>query len=235
MTTVLLLRHGRTAANAGGLLAGWTDGIGLDDTGRAQAEALGRRLSGVPLAAVVSSPLQRCVETTQALLAGRDTPVVIDEAVGECHYGAWTGRPLKDLAKEDLWRTVQDRPSAAQFPPSDAFRHESIAQMQLRAVEAMRRHDARIAAEAGPRAVWALVSHGDVIKSILADSLGEHLDQFQRITVGPASLSAVRLGPGRPFVLRMNDTGSDPSDLVPAPQEETSADAAVGGGATAHG
>lgn len=235
MTTVLLLRHGRTAANAGGLLAGWTEGIGLDDTGRAQAEALGKRLAEVPLAGVVTSPLQRCVETTDSVVAGRDTPVVVDEGVGECHYGAWTGRPLKDLAKEDLWRTVQDRPSAATFPASDAFRHESIAQMQLRAVETMRRHDERFAAEVGPHAVWALVSHGDVIKSILADCLGEHLDQFQRITVGPASLSAVRLGPGRPFVLRINDTGSDPSDLVPAPQEEPSSDAAVGGGATAQG
>lgn len=231
MTTVLLLRHGRTAANASGTLAGWTDGVELDETGRSQAQALAQRLRDVPLAGVVTSPLLRCRQTTDLLLEGRDVEVTVEDGVGECHYGGWTGRALKELASEPLWRTVQDRPSAATFPPSDHYRHESIAQMQLRAMATLRRYDAQFEERVGAHAVWAIVSHGDVIKSILADCLGEHLDQFQRITVGPASLSAVRLGPGHPFVLRMNDTGSDPADLVPKPDSATRTDAAVGGGA----
>lgn len=235
MTTILLLRHGRTAANASGTLAGWTEGVGLDDTGRKQADALGRRLLDVPLAAVVTSPLQRCRETTDAIIAGRTVPVEVDDGVGECRYGAWTGRPLNELAKEDLWKTVQQHPSGATFPPSEQFAHESIGQMQLRAVETLRRHDARLTAQVGKHAVWAVVSHGDVIKSILAHFLGQHLDQFQRITVGPASLSAVRIVGDRPFVLRMNDTGGDPTDLVPAPSEAEQTDASVGGGASAQG
>lgn len=235
MTTVLLLRHGRTAANAAGLLAGWTEGVGLDGTGQEQVTALGRRLRDVPLAGVVTSPLQRCRETTDAIVSGREVEVTVDEGVGECHYGGWTNRPLKELAKEDLWRTVQDHPSAATFPASEQYRHESIAQMQLRAVETMRHYDAHFEQQVGAHAVWALVSHGDVIKSILAECLGEHIDQFQRITVGPASLSAVRLTATRPFVLRINDTGSDPADLVPKPDQAKDAEATVGGGSTAQG
>jgi probable phosphomutase (TIGR03848 family) len=229
VTTVLLLRHGRSVSNAAGTLAGWTEGIGLDDTGREQVVALGNRLTPVPLVSVVTSPLQRCRETTEAVVGHREIEVVVDEEVGECKYGAWTGRSLKDLAQEDLWKVVQHHPSAATFPAGE-FPHESIAQMQRRAMTALQRHDERISATHGPQAVWAIVSHGDVIKSILADCLGQHLDLFQRISVGPASLSAVRLTPERSFVLRTNDTGSDPVDLVPPPETDHTGDAVVGGG-----
>ncbi len=219
--TVLLVRHGRTTANAGGVLAGWTPGVGLDETGLAQAQALGQRLEPLPLAAVVTSPLQRCRETTDAVLAlpgpprsPRPAPRV-DERLGEARYGTWTGRALKDLAKEPLWRTVQAHPSAVTFPGPDG---ESMLGMQLRAVEAVRAHDALVAAEQGEDAVWMAVSHGDVLKAVLADALGMHLDAFQRIVVDPCSVSVVRYTPLRPFVLRMNDTGGDLGGLVPPPR-----------------
>jgi probable phosphomutase (TIGR03848 family) len=216
--TVLLVRHGRTSANTSGTLAGWTPGIGLDDTGRAQARALAERLSTVPLAALVTSPLQRCQETAAALIAvpgpkatGRPAPVV-DDRLGEARYGDWTGRPLKELAKEPLWRVVQAHPSAVTFPGEQG---ESMLGMQLRAVEAIREHDAAVAREHGDDAVWAAVSHGDIIKSLLADALGMHLDAFQRIVVDPCSVSVVRYTPLRPFALRVNDIGGDLSALVP--------------------
>jgi broad specificity phosphatase PhoE len=118
MATVVLVRHGRTAANATGVLAGWTPGVVLDETGRAQAEAAAARLAPVPLAAVVASPLERTVETAQILVAGREPAVEIalDERVAEPRYGDWTGRPLKELAKDPLWKVVQAHPSAAVFP-----------------------------------------------------------------------------------------------------------------------
>jgi probable phosphomutase (TIGR03848 family) len=231
--TCLLIRHGRTSSNANGTLAGWTEGVGLDDVGRAQAADLAQRLRDLPIRTVLSSPLQRCVETAQ-IVAGllSDLTVGTDERVGECRYGAWTGGSLKELAKEPLWRTVQDQPSGARFPDGDVFRGESIAEMQARALQAVRETDAAVKAEHGPQALWALVSHGDVIKAILADAAGAHLDHFQRIVVGPASLSVVSYTERRPFVVRLNDSGTDLSSLVPAPPQDDGqdGDAPVGGG-----
>jgi len=237
--TVLLVRHGRTTANATGVLAGWTPGVALDEVGETQAKALGVRIGVLPLVAVVTSPLQRCQETTGRLVsvpgpggAARPEPV-IDERLGECRYGDWTGRPLKDLAKEPLWRVVQAHPSAAVFPGPEG---ESMADMQHRAVGAVREHDARVAAGHGDDALWVAVSHGDVIKAVLADALGMHLDAFQRIVVDPCSVSVVRYTALRPFAVRVNDIGSDLSDLVPPPRKgrrkpagRASSDAVVGG------
>ncbi|MEP7035537.1 MAG: MSMEG_4193 family putative phosphomutase [Actinomycetota bacterium] len=242
MPTALLIRHGRTESNASGVLAGWTEGVGLDEVGRGQVADLAARVRGLPVRVVVSSPLQRCVETAQIVGAGLpQVTVQTDERVGECRYGAWTGGLLKDLALEPLWRTVQDQPSAARFPDGEQFAGESIAEMQARALQAVRDIDARVAAEFGPRSLWVLVSHGDVIKSILADAAGAHLDHFQRFVVGPASLSVVTYTDRRPFIVRLNDGGAALSALVPEPLESPppegtqdgearSGDAPVGGG-----
>lgn len=235
MPTVLLVRHGRTTANTDGVLAGWTPGVGLDDAGRDQVAALARRLSGLPLAAVVTSPLERCLQTAQAVLdaraANRRPELRTDERLGECRYGDWTGRSLKELAKEPLWRVVQAHPSAVTFPGPGG---ESMPAMQQRAVAAVRAHDAAVQADHGEHAVWAAVSHGDVIKAILADALGAHLDAFQRIVVDPAGVSVVRYTPLRPFVVRMNDTGGDLAALVPPRRRarrgrRPSSDAVIGG------
>ena len=231
MTTLILVRHGRSTANTSGVLAGWTPGIHLDDSGRAQAEALGVRLATVPLTAVVSSPLERCRETVDLVLGDRaDIPRHEDERVGECRYGDWTGRELKTLVKDPMWRVVQSHPSGARFPGDEG---ESMAAMSARAVAAVRDWNDRL----GEDATYVVCSHGDVIKAILADALGLHLDTFQRISVDPCSVSIVRYTDLRPFVLRVNDVGGDLSGLVPPPpksrgrRRRPSSDAAVGGGA----
>jgi probable phosphomutase (TIGR03848 family) len=229
VATVLLIRHGRTTANSSGVLAGWTPGVALDDTGREQAERLAARVNSLPLVRVVASPLQRCQETAAALTADRDLGIDSDDDLGECHYGAWTGRSLSELADDPLWRVVQDHPSGATFPPDDTYAHESLADTQARAVAAVRRIDHEVEAQHGERAVWAAVSHGDVIKAILADALGLHLDGFQRIMVNPASVSVVRYTPRRPFVLRSNDCGEALGDVVPPQHEQAPGDAAPGG------
>jgi probable phosphomutase (TIGR03848 family) len=221
--TVLLVRHGRTSANASGMLAGWTPGVGLDETGRAQAVALATRLEPLPISLAVSSPLQRCQETATALLAvparigsrRRARPELLsDDRLGECKYGDWTGRPLKELAQEPLWRVVQAHPSAVTFPGEEG---ESMVSMQARAVNAIREYDAKVAAEHGDNAIWLALSHGDVIKSILADALGMHLDSFQRLIVDPCSVSVIRFTPLRPFAVRINDSGTDLAGLAPVP------------------
>lgn len=225
MATVLLVRHGRTTANATGLLAGRAAGVGLDDLGRDQAVRAADRIAAVPVVGVVSSPLERCAQTARAVVERQREapPSSVDADLTECDYGRWQGRKLSDLAAEDLWQTVQAQPSAVVFPDG-----ESMAGMQARAVAAVRRQDAAVEAEHGPGAVWVAVSHGDVIKSILADALGMHLDLFQRIEVGPASVSIVSYGASRP---RVWATNTDSGDLSWLAQGTRSDDAPVGGGA----
>ena len=225
MATVILVRHGRTTANASGVLAGRTPGVELDKVGQDQAVRTAERLSTVSLVGVVSSPLERCRQTARVILdrqAGSPTAPV-DDGITECDYGTWQGRALDGLAKEDLWSIVQTQPSAAEFPGG-----ESLAAMQARSVAAIRRLDAAFEAEHGTGAVWAAVSHGDIIKSILADALGMHLDLFQRIHVNPASISIVRYTATRPDVAAMN---TDAGDLSWLNVEPPAGDAPVGGGA----
>jgi probable phosphomutase (TIGR03848 family) len=241
MATVILVRHGRTTANASGTLAGRTPGVRLDDVGTEQARRTGERLAVVPLAGVVSSPLERCKQTAKALLDARDRStetslrIATEKGITECDYGEWQGRLLRDLAKEALWKTVQTQPSAAAFPSG-----ESLQAMQARSVAAVRRHDAAFEEAHGPAAVWVAVSHGDIIKSVLADALGMHLDLFQRINVDPASVSIVRYTGARPYVLATNTHAGDLSWLKPPAKPKrtrkkaaTAAedDAPVGGGA----
>ncbi len=237
MATVILLRHGRTEANASGTLAGRTPGVRLDDLGRTQAERAAARLAAVPLAELVSSPLERCKETARVVAAHQATDhrtrprVHSDKALTECDYGEWQGRKLRELARLALWRTVQTNPSAATFPGG-----ESLPQMQARAVDAVRRRDAAVSAARGADAVWLAVSHGDVIKSVIADALGMHLDLFQRIQVDPASISVIRYTDARPYVLASNTHEGDLSWLAPRPPKKGTRPrrdqgAAVGGGA----
>jgi broad specificity phosphatase PhoE len=203
--TVLLIRHGRSAANTDGVLAGRAPGVHLDDTGREQAAAAAERVGAVSLA---------------------------DKRLLECGYGSWTGRSLKELAKDQLWRAVQEHPSSVTFPDGETLRD-----MQSRAVACLRDWDARLETEHGADTLWAAVSHGDVIKAVLADALGVHLDHFQRIVVDPGSVSVIRYTPMRPFVVRLNDVGGDlaglraPKRRRRSSRRRSSSDAAVGGGA----
>ncbi|MGA5652901.1 histidine phosphatase family protein [Streptomyces seoulensis] len=227
MPTLILVRHGRSTANTAGLLAGWTPGVALDERGTEQAAALPGRLDGLPLAEIVVSPLQRCQETVRPLLDARPglTPRT-DDRIGECHYGDWSGRKLAELKDEPLMEVVQTHPSAAAFPGG-----ESLREMQTRAVAAVRDWNARVEADHGPDAVYLMCSHGDIIKSIVADALGLHLDLFQRVSVEPCSVTAIRYTRLRPYLVRLGETG-DLASLAPreTPPDD---DAPVGGGAGA--
>jgi probable phosphomutase (TIGR03848 family) len=227
MSTLLLVRHGLTAIT-GPVLAGRTPGVHLDERGEKQALAVAERIAALPLTAIVTSPLERCVETATAIKkaqqrAGHKPAWRRDERLIECGYGDWTGQQIRTLVKDPLWKIVQTQPSAARFPDG-----ESLVEVSSRAVEAVRAWDAKL----GPDAIWVACSHGDVIKAILADALGMHLDQFQRIVVDPCSVSVIRYTDARPYVLRSNDVAGELASFAAAPKRRRkSADATVGGGA----
>jgi probable phosphomutase (TIGR03848 family) len=232
--TVILLRHGRSTSNTAHTLAGRSEGVDLDDTGRAQAQTVVERIGDLPLRAIVRSPLLRCARTVEPLAAARGLDPVIDDGLVEVDYGAWTGRAIGELVKEPMWAVVQQQPSAAVFPDG-----EGLAQVQARAVAAIRDRDRALAEEHGGDQLWLACTHGDVIKAVVADALGVHLDTFQRITADPASMSVIRYTALRPFVIHVNHTGGPLSNaLVPKPPDTTdnadgqtppSSDAVVGG------
>jgi probable phosphoglycerate mutase len=203
MRLLLLLRHAATE-HTGARLTGWTRGVHLSDAGREQAAALAGRLAPVPIDAVYASPLERCQETAAVVAEPRGLKVETIEDLGEVRYGAWTGRTLKEVAKEPAWKVVQGNFSAARFPEG-----ESIFELQARAVLAVER-----LREAHQGQTVAVCSHADVIKVLAGHYLGLHLDLCQRLVVSPASLTAFAFGPV-PYLLRLNDTGGN-GDLAPA-------------------
>ncbi len=240
--TAILLRHGRSTSNTAGVLAGRSEGVDLDDKGREQAAGLIDRIGELPIRALICSPMLRCRRTLEPLAEALCLEPLIEDRLAEVDYGEWTGRKLGDLASEPLWRVVQAHASAAVFPGG-----EGLAQVQARAVSAVREHDRRLALEHGgpdgADVLWVACTHGDVIKSLIADAYGMHLDGFQRVNADPASVSVIRYTQLRPFVIHVNHTGARLSAALraaPPPKAEAegapegapeaaSGDAVVGG------
>jgi probable phosphomutase (TIGR03848 family) len=228
--TVILLRHGRSVSNTAHTLAGRTEGVELDEKGTAQAAELVDRLAGLPIKVLVRSPLLRCALTLEPLAGALGLEPIVEHRLSEVDYGQWTGRKLSELVTEPLWSVVQQQPSAAVFPDG-----EGLAEVQARAVAAVREHDRRLAAEHGGNVLWLACTHGDVIKAVVADALGSHLDSFQRIVADPASMSVIRYTEARPYVLHVNHTGARLAAVLHAATivtEPSSGDDAVVGGST---
>ena len=197
MTTLFLIRHGLTAVT-GSRLYGRTTGIHLDERGRRQAAALVDRFEGVRLSAIYSSPLERCVETLEPLATARRLEMRTSEALIEMDAGEWTGRTLPSLRRTKLWDTVQRNPSRFHFPGGESFMDA-----EARLLDEIERIAAR-----HPRGRVVVGTHGDLVGMLVSHYAGAHLDQFQRVLVDPASVSAVYLGGGVPRILLVNDTGS---------------------------
>ncbi|MBE2268285.1 MAG: MSMEG_4193 family putative phosphomutase [Anaerolinea sp.] len=196
MTQILLIRHAVNDFVKTGKLAGWTPNVHLNDEGKAQAEALGKRLADAPMTQLYSSPLERTMETAEAVrLHHPHLAIQQNVEVGEVRYGDWEGKEISVLQKRKMWHVVQEYPSRAYFPNGETMRG-----VQTRAVNEIER-----LAALHPRELIAVVSHADLIKMVLAHFLGMHLDAFQRIVVSPASISTLMLGYGRPYIGTMND------------------------------
>lgn len=205
MTLVILVRHAHSTANASGVLAGRAEGVHLSPLGKVQARKLSSRLGEIPLKSLRSSPLERCAETINPWLKKREisdsplmTQLTIDHDLAEVDYGLWSGRKLRTLSRDPLWRTVQERPSRVTFPQG-----ESLLAMQKRAVRSV---DAGLSQRGKGHVL--LLSHGDVVKSIIASALGMHLDEFQRIVIDPASISILDYSGSKPRILLLNDSRS---------------------------
>lgn len=197
MTLLLLIRHG-TNDWVHGRLAGWTPGVHLNEDGRRQAAALSERLGDLPIAALYSSPLERCVETARAVAEPRGLALRLVDQIGEVRYGEWQGAELKELYKHELWPGVQFYPSGTRFPNG-----ETLGEAQMRIVSALDTIRAQ-----HPRQIVAVFSHADLIKLAISYYIGMHVDLFQRLVVNPCSLTALAFERMGPRLLAFNDTGS---------------------------
>jgi probable phosphomutase (TIGR03848 family) len=213
VTLLLLIRHG-TNDWVHGRLAGWTPGVRLNEEGRKQAQALSERLGDLPIAAVYSSPLERTIETAQAIATPRNLMVRVVEGVGEVRYGEWNGGDLKELSQHELWPGVQFYPSGTRFPGG-----ETLGEVQMRAIATLDGLRAQ-----HPKEIVAVVSHADLIKLVISYYIGIHVDLFQRLIINPASLTALAFERMGPRLLAFNDTGSL-EHLRPKPEPEQSEEA----------
>jgi len=211
---LVLIRHAHSEANAAGILSGRLPNVHLSEKGLAQSEQLAVRLGNFPVSNLRISPMERCFETISPWINSIVMPnnprfePIIDEELTEVDYGLWSGKKLSFLSKNKLWKTVQESPSRMYFPKG-----EGIAQMQSRAMTSV--HQA-VSSKAKGSAV--IVSHGDVIKSIVASALGMHLDEFQRIVIDPASISILDYSTMKPRVLLLNDSRAVVTELLVAPK-----------------
>lgn len=213
MSHILLIRHATNEWVNKKRLAGWTPGVHLDDQGQEEVRQLSERLAHLPISAIYSSPLERCIETAEAIDREHGVGVNELEEIGEVRYGKWEGKKIKKLAKKRSWYAVQHYPSRFRFPEG-----ESLREVQQRSVSALEQL-ARVHEEE----MIAVVSHADVIRLLLAHYLGMHIDLFQRIGIAPASVSLVVLsnkGPVR--VVRLNDNGPIQAPEKPSEQEDGS-------------
>jgi probable phosphomutase (TIGR03848 family) len=188
----LLVRHG-LCDPVGRSIAGRSPGVHLNAAGRGQAEALARTLDRLRLAAIYSSPLERARETAAALAERTGLPVRITSGLQELEYGAWTGRTLDSLAGDRVWQQFNSRRGATRIPGGETM--EEVVERAAKAVADMTAEH--------PGALVAAVTHGDVIRALLASWAGMPLDHMLRLEVAPCSVSAVGFAP-EPRILTVN-------------------------------
>lgn len=203
---MLLVRHGKTPTT-GARLPGRAPGLHLADLGREQAQAAADRIAELDrVAAVYASPLERTRETAQPIAKAHRLRVRVDEGLIELDVGDWTEKRLSDLRRRKEWTTVQRYPSGFSFPGGESF-----SGMQQRMTATLHRLVQR-----HPGETIVAVSHADPIRAAVAEAMGTHLDLFQRIVVGPCSISAILFTDGGPLVLAVNTNGGSLAGLGPA-------------------
>jgi len=194
MTTFYLMRHASNDYLVRNKIAGWLPGIGLNEKGRAEAEALASRLAHDPIRAIYSSPLERTTETAAPLAKKLGLKTVVSDGLGEIRFGQWTDQPVPDLDKLDQWRRWNSFRSGTQAPEGDI-----MIEAQARIVREMLR-----LRDLHPSDAIALVTHGDPIKAAVAYWIGSPLDLFLRIEISPASVTIITLDNHQAKIVRVN-------------------------------
>ena len=198
MPHIYLVRHGRTTANKDGILAGRTKGVNLDSEGLKQVLNTSFVLSDVKFKKIFSSPMERCIATTEIILKNNNhkSKFLISNDLNECDYGKWQNKKLKDLRKEKLWKQVQNCPSKVTFPGGESFNNilNRFKKFIIKESSKLKKDENLL-----------IVSHGDPIRLFLAFSLGIEMDKFQKVMIDPSSISIVDIWKKNIIVKSMNN------------------------------
>ena len=194
MTIFYLIRHAERDT-VPDLLPGRAAGIRLTDRGRMQAEWIARRLASEPLHHVVSSPLERAVETATPLARDRKLSVQLADSFNEFDFGDWTGKRVSELLPDQTWQHFNRFRSGTRIPGG-----ESAHEVQHRFVgELLRLKDAH------PNDAIACISHADPIRLALTYFLGAPIDCFDRLEIEVGSVSVLHVGEWGARVVRLNE------------------------------
>ena len=221
MARLVFIRHAHSTANDAGILSGQLPGVSLSQKGRRQAKELVERLGPSTFDSIRVSPMQRCEETISPWLNSKYSKgfkkYEVDESLIEMNYGSWSGRKLSSLSREEMWKEIQERPSSVKFPDG-----ERMKSMQKRAVSSV-----FSALEEKKSGTHLFVSHGDVLKAIVASLLKMKLDDFQSLVIDPASVTVIDFDGSKSRLLAFNDSHSP---IAPLTAMEKSTKALLGGG-----
>lgn len=222
MARLVFIRHAHSTANDAGILSGQLPGISLSKKGKKQAQELVERLGASSFDSIRVSPMQRCEETIAPWINSRYSRGMksyqIDESLIEMNYGTWSGRKLSSLSREKMWKEIQERPSTVQFPQG-----ERMKAMQKRALMSI-----SDALEEKKNGTHLFVSHGDVLKALVASLLKMKLDDFQSLVIDSASVTVIDFDGSKSRLLAFNDSHSP---IAPMTSMEKSTKALLGGGA----
>lgn len=199
MSRIFLLRHAHSTANAKGILAGRMENVTLSKTGLTQRKSLELRLTGAKFDQVLSSPMQRCLETIETF---HQNPSIADE-FQEVHYGDWTGRKTSSLMRNASWREIHKHPASVRFPNG-----ETLPEVQTRALLGLDTHVRKSAKNI------LISTHADVVKVLILHALGTHLNNIDKLAIDNASISILEREGNDLKVLRVNDNSSSIKELL---------------------
>ena len=195
MPIFLFIRHGETDYNKKMHLPGRIPGVHLNKKGRQQAQAVAERLASAPIKGIYASPLDRTMETAKLLADVLMLEVIPMAGLLETDSGEWQGQSVKKLRRQKIWQAVQGHPSLFTFPGG-----ESIMECQHRIVQAV--ESLRLIHSSED--LVACFSHADPIKQAIAYYLGLPLDNFQRLAIDPASISALHISNNGSRLIMLN-------------------------------
>jgi probable phosphomutase (TIGR03848 family) len=194
MTTFLLLRHAHSVANKAGILAGQLEGIGLSKDGIAQVNKLTSSFENLKIDRIISSPMQRCLETVEGIARSKRKRISIDERLIEMNYGSWSGKKLSKLSRMKEWKVIQTKPSAFRFPQGESFK-ELEERIESLLKDLSRKY---------PKETILIITHGDIVKIAASLSVGSGLNNFQKFAVDPCSLTTLSWGSKARMLLTFN-------------------------------